>query len=233
MALSQPFVTTAHPYISPTNPHAYSCAYERGKSSSGNALVYIGGLTSGPHTAVDLVSTLLSTFDENALEYSIWESRMRSSFTRWGYSSLENDAEDIAALVKYLKSLGKKRIVLMGSSIGEKRTHLKDTWILLVDSVLYWQLLIERQGYQDCMKYMETLEIVYSDIAACILQAPSSDRVTAGMLMTLDLYRRTLQYSGDLIAQGKKDSIMPQELIPDIFTSPITAHRWHSLIAKG
>ena len=43
---------------------------------------------------------------------------MRSSYTGWGYSSLANDVEDIAALVKYLISLGKKRIVLLGSSTG-------------------------------------------------------------------------------------------------------------------
>ncbi|KAJ8114259.1 hypothetical protein OPT61_g3812 [Boeremia exigua] len=205
MALPPPFSTTVHPFTSPTSPQAYSCAYERGNPSSRNALIYIGGLTSGPHTTLELLNTLLSFLDDTGLGYSIWEARMRSSFTGWGYSSLENDVEDIAALVKYLGRLGKERVVLLGSSTG----------------------------CQDCMKYMKALETGAPEITACILQAPTSDRVTAGMLMPPDFYRRTLDHSKDLIAQGNKDSIMPKDMVPEIFTSPISAYRWHSLIAKG
>jgi hypothetical protein len=36
-----------------------------------------------------------------------------------------------------------------------------------------------------------------------------------------------------MIVRGNEHEIMPQALIPPIFTSPITAYRWHSLIAKG
>lgn len=43
---------------------------------------------------------------------------MRSSYTGFGYSSLANDAEDIAALVTYLRALNKTKIVLLGSSTG-------------------------------------------------------------------------------------------------------------------
>jgi hypothetical protein len=53
--------------------------------------------------------------------FAIWEFRMRSSYTGFGYSSLANDVEDIAALVTYLKSRDKKKIVLMGSSTGAIR----------------------------------------------------------------------------------------------------------------
>lgn len=118
MTLPQPFSVTVHPFTSPTPHDAFSCAYERGNTSSRNALVYIGGLTSGPHTTVSILHTLLLALDDAGLGYSIWEFRMRSSYTGWGYSSLANDVEDIAALVKYLISLGKKRIVLLGSSTG-------------------------------------------------------------------------------------------------------------------
>ena len=44
---------------------------------------------------------------------------MRSSYTGFGYSSLANDVEDIAALVKYLQAQGKEKIVLLGSSTGK------------------------------------------------------------------------------------------------------------------
>jgi pimeloyl-ACP methyl ester carboxylesterase len=43
---------------------------------------------------------------------------MRSSYTGFGYSSLANDAEDISALVQYLRVSGKKKVVLLGSSTG-------------------------------------------------------------------------------------------------------------------
>jgi hypothetical protein len=43
---------------------------------------------------------------------------MRSSYTGFGFSSLANDVEDIAALVNHLHKLGKEKTVLLGSSTG-------------------------------------------------------------------------------------------------------------------
>lgn len=205
MALPQPITVTVHPFLSSANPHAYACAYEHGNTSSNNALVYIGGLTSGPHTALSLSQSVLSALEEFDLGYSIWEFRMRSSYTGWGYSSLNKDVEDIAELVNYLTSLGKKRVVLLGSSTG----------------------------CQDCMSYMSALRRDAPNIHACILQAPTSDRATANMIMSPEFFRRTLEHCKELIACGNPDSIMPKDLIPDVFTSPISAYRWHSLIAEG
>jgi hypothetical protein len=112
---SKPFPVVVHPFLSET-PN--SCAYERGNSESRNAFVYVGGLTSGPHTQNELVSTLLAALNEADLGYSIWEFRMRSSYAGWAHSTLDNDAMDIGAFFTYLRKLGKKRIVLMGSSTG-------------------------------------------------------------------------------------------------------------------
>lgn len=81
------------------------------------------------------------------------------------------------------------------------------------------------------MEYMRSSD--NPNVDACILQAPTSDRVTAGMLMSPEFYSRTLNFSENLIAQGNDDQVMPKDLIPDIFTSPISAYRWHSLISKG
>lgn len=58
------------------------------------------------------------------LNYSLWEFRMRSSFSGFGYSSLANDVEDVAALVQYLRKIGKEKIVLMGVSTGTSSAHL-------------------------------------------------------------------------------------------------------------
>lgn len=109
-----PFPVTVHPFPSPT-PN--SCAYERGPPSARNALVFIGGLTSGPH-AVDLGFLLNKLENSPTLDYSLWEFRMRSSYSGFGYSSLVNDIEDMAALVGYLRGIGKEKIVFMGASTG-------------------------------------------------------------------------------------------------------------------
>jgi hypothetical protein len=109
------FTVTVHPFTSPTPS---SCAYERGNSASRNALVFIGGLTDGPHTIPQIERLVEALQVGSGLSYSFWEFRMRSSYTGFGYLSLANDAEDIAALVKYLKDLGKERIALLGSSTG-------------------------------------------------------------------------------------------------------------------
>ncbi|CAG5181420.1 uncharacterized protein ALTATR162_LOCUS9753 [Alternaria atra] len=66
-----------------------------------------------------------------------------------------------------------------------------------------------------------------------IMQAPTSDRETAALLMSPDLLSTSLQYAQDLIAKGEEKTIMPTFFIPAIITSPITAYRWHSLISIG
>ncbi|KAK5651917.1 hypothetical protein OQA88_11576 [Cercophora sp. LCS_1] len=105
-----PFGVTVHPFPSQATG---SVAYERGDPSSPNAVVYIPGLTAGPHSFnLALLSQSLPA------SWSLWEFRMRSSFGGFGYSSLANDVEDVSALVGYLRETGKKRVVLMGHSTG-------------------------------------------------------------------------------------------------------------------
>lgn len=110
-----PYSVTVHPFNSPTPG---SCAYERGNPLAENALVFIGGLTGGPGVS-DLTKLYQSVTGSKNIGFSVWEFRMRSSYTGFGYSSLANDAEDLAALVGYLRQIGKKKIVLMGHSTGQ------------------------------------------------------------------------------------------------------------------
>jgi alpha-beta hydrolase superfamily lysophospholipase len=51
--------------------------------------------------------------------------------------------------------------------------------------------------------------------------------------MPPDFLAQTLKHASDMIARGEQDVIVPKSLIPPIFTSPITAYRWHSLISVG
>lgn len=66
-----------------------------------------------------------------------------------------------------------------------------------------------------------------------ILQAPTSDRETASLLMPPEFLAKSLNAAEELIKAGKKDEVMSREYIPPIFNSPVTAYRWHSLVAKG
>lgn len=74
---------------------------------------------------------------------------------------------------------------------------------------------------------------LYPPVTAYILQSPTSDRESASLLMPLDFFAKTLEHAEDMIARGEADAVMPKALIPPIPHSPITAYRWHSLIAKG
>lgn len=113
-----PFSVLVHPYRSPTRG---ACAYELGEPSSPNALVFVGGLKDGPHTT-PFVRTIADSLSASNVDlgYSLFEFRLRSSFTGFGTSSLEHDVEDMAALVTYLRGLGRKKIVFMGHSTGSQ-----------------------------------------------------------------------------------------------------------------
>ncbi|KAM0270865.1 hypothetical protein ACHAQH_009291 [Verticillium albo-atrum] len=197
-----PFPVIVHPFPSST-PH--SCAYESGSTASPNALIFIGGLTGGPHTS-QIPKILADGFaTAPKLGFSVWEFRMRSSYSGFGFSSIANDAEDIASLVAYLRGLGKNKIVLMGVSTG----------------------------CQDCIEYTNRVQYNNPPVDGYILQSPVSDRETATMSMPAEYLEATIATAKSMIADGKQDDAMPRASIPPIFNSPVTAYRWNSLAAEG
>ncbi|KAK4184991.1 hypothetical protein QBC35DRAFT_415859 [Podospora australis] len=196
-----PFQVTVHPL--PTINHVSLTAYERLTSSSTpkNALVFIGGLTSGPHTTpLDFLTTDAVLGNGT---WSIWELRMRSSFSGFGYSSLKNDAEDLAVLVSYLRKQGKEKVVFMGCSTG----------------------------CQDILEYAKTKDTPAVD--GYILTSPVSDREAAFLFMKPESLSKSVSVAKNLIDAGKAEEAMPREDLPFIFTTPITAYRWYSLAAVG
>ena len=133
-----PFPVIVHPYPSST-PH--SCAYElvvpnpylSGASASiaaptaatspqpRNALVFLAGLGDGPHTVPYIravAAGIAGATGAAPLDYSVFEVRMFSSFDGFGSSSLKKDVQDVDGLVRYLRGLGKEKIVLLGHSTG-------------------------------------------------------------------------------------------------------------------
>lgn len=118
MAESKPFPVTVHPY--PSRAVRDACLYELGSSSACNALLFVGGLGDGPHTVPYIRKVAAKAGAATGLSYSVFETRIRSSFSGFGWNSLANDVEDISDAVKYLRSIGKDKIVLMGHSTGSQ-----------------------------------------------------------------------------------------------------------------
>ncbi|KAI0526504.1 hypothetical protein F5B22DRAFT_586184 [Xylaria bambusicola] len=204
MQVSAPitFTTTVHPFPSNTTPHV--CAYEIGPQNARNALVFIGGLGDGPHT-VPYPRALAKLLQENpSLDYSVFEFRLRSSFSAFGFARLADDVADIAALVKYLRSLGRKRVILMGHSTG----------------------------CQDCMEYTALAHNAPS-VDGYILQAPVCDRDAIGLEMGIDKLDETIKAAKQLIDAGRGQDRMSLTQLPEFMhDTPISASRWYSLVAQ-
>lgn len=77
------------------------------------------------------------------------------------------------------------------------------------------------------MRFMEEDPAVY----AYILQAPTSDRLTATTVMAPEDYERSLDFTTKQITQGNLIGTVPRELVPNFITEPVAMHRWYSLIA--
>ncbi|KAH6604284.1 hypothetical protein Trco_007730 [Trichoderma cornu-damae] len=200
MASSGPFPLLAHPYQSPTRG---SCAYEMGNTAAKNALVFIGGLKDGPHTTpyIRAVARQLERIPE--LDYSVFEIRMRSSFDGFGTASLADDVHDISALVKYLRSIGRGKVILFGHSTG----------------------------CQDCMEYTDYAKYSNSPVDGFVLQAPVSDRESLDLFFPD--YQSKIEYAERMIAEGKGDDCLPNDQSFAMLGAPVSANRFRDLFAKG
>ncbi|KAK0746483.1 hypothetical protein B0T18DRAFT_153136 [Schizothecium vesticola] len=209
--MSAPFQVIVHPRIpSLSDPHRFLQAYQRGDRNAPNALIFLGGLTSGPHTTdLDfLTHALLEQYP--ALGYSLWELRTRSAYTGFGHSSLANDAEDVTDLVRYLRiptNIPTGKIVLMGASTGS----------------------------QACLQHSKTnTQPDGLGVDGYILTSPVSDREFAPLIMTPDTLAESLRLARQMIADGKGQESMPHALMPFVFADvPVSAYRWWSLADEG
>ncbi|KAI1102250.1 hypothetical protein F4804DRAFT_313717, partial [Jackrogersella minutella] len=198
MPPSRTFPVTVHPFESPT-PHA--CAYEVGLTNAKNALVFIGGLGDGPHTVPYPRAIAKHLETEPELSYSVFEFRLTSSFSGFGFARLADDVADISALVKYLRSIGKERVVLLGHSTGS----------------------------QDCMEYTSPSHDL-APVEGYILQAPVCDRGAMSLEIGESKLDEGLRVAKELIASGRgHERMLPKNLPPSFSTTPISASRWYAL----
>ncbi|KAK3322133.1 dolichol-phosphate mannosyltransferase [Apodospora peruviana] len=198
------FAVTVHEYLPTSTSQRPSHAYEYSSSSASNALVFIGGLGDGPHD-VPYIRTIAASV--SSLSYSVFEVRLSSAKSGWGYSSLEQDVDELTAFVRYLRqTLRKENVVLMGHSTGS----------------------------QDCMEYLLRRKEEGVDVDGVILQGPVSDREAIGMEASSKDIETSVEWARKMISEGRKDEIMPGDKFLNVFGhGPVTAYRWFSLAAKG
>ncbi|KND92338.1 hypothetical protein TOPH_03102 [Tolypocladium ophioglossoides CBS 100239] len=195
-----PFPVLAHPYRSPNRG---TCAYEIGNTSSRNAVIFVGGLKDGPHTTPYIRTVAKQLEAASDLSYSVFEIRLRSSFIGFGTSSLKEDVDDISALVKYLRTLSREKIVLFGHSTG----------------------------CQDCMEYTHYAKHHNLPVDGFILQAPVSDRES--LEIVFPDYQASLDLAAKWISEGRANDCLPNNMVPGVLGAPISAYRLQSLCAKG
>ncbi|KAI0115194.1 DUF1749-domain-containing protein [Daldinia grandis] len=198
MAPPGTFTTTVHPFESPT---AHACAYEVGLTNARNALVFVGGLGDGPHTVPYPRAIAKRLESEPSLSCSVFEFRLSSSFLGFGFGRLANDVADISALVKYLRSIGKEHVVLLGHSTGS----------------------------QDLMEYTSPSHDA-APVEGYILQAPVSDRGAIASEMGEFKLEESLKVAKQLITSGRgHERMVPENLSSSFHDTPISASRWYAL----
>lgn len=183
--------------------HKYSrhVAYEFGTANFENVVVFIGGLGNG---LLDVPYVAPLALELHYHQWGVVQALIESSHSGWGQGSLERDARQLAELVEYLRLNGKKKVVLMGHSTG----------------------------CQDTMEYLTKLaKTPELELNGAILQAPVSDAEAIGPLFNPKDLKRELAYAKALIDANKGDTLMGDNVKQKLFNTPVTAYRFHSLLA--
>lgn len=215
-----PFPVTVHPYPSKVK---HACAYELGSSQARNALIFVGGLGDGPHTVPYIRAVAAKIAADTGLSYSVFEIRLRSSFCGFGWNNLAKDVQDISSLVKYLRGIGKEKVVLMGHSTG---SQVCTSYYCVCHTITYRR--------QDCMEYTDYEKHQNEPIDAFILQGSVSDREGFVEDLGKDEADRMVRLATDMINDGRKDDAVPKSQLPrPFFPWPVSAYRIHSLAGVG
>lgn len=159
------------------------------------ALILIGGMTDGP-MSLPYAKELSDYLKEMSLIQPLFE----SSYSGYGYSTIEEDLEELDALILCLiTSRNKSKLVLMGHSTGAQIV----VRYITSDYFLKWK----------------------TNIKGGILQGPVSDRQYLYWTdkEKVEVYRKTAQ---DWVVKGRALDILPRSVDE---CSPTTASRYLSL----
>ncbi|KAK8081520.1 hypothetical protein PG996_000301, partial [Apiospora saccharicola] len=163
------------------------------------------GLGDGPHT-VPYARAIARELEENhgELGFSVFELKMRSSFSGYKFSCLANDVADIAELVRYLRGLGREKIVLMGHSTGCQ--GLMEYAATSGDPV---------DGY--------ILQAPCSDREASLIGKGSEGKKKLEEIVSI---------AKDMISSGKGDHPMSHDHLSGDYDRPMSARRFYALYAE-
>ena len=145
---------------------------------------------------------------KNALptSWSTVEILLSSSYIGWGTSSLDNDVKEIAECVGYFRDLRPNgKIVLLGHSTGS----------------------------QDVIHYLIAGGGQRPKVDGGILQSGISDREAFAMVMSGTKYEQSIKVAQEYIDDGRGGDCLPTSITEPIFSSPISAKRWLSLLSPG
>ncbi|KAK0738232.1 hypothetical protein B0T18DRAFT_333945 [Schizothecium vesticola] len=201
MSPQPPFPVLIHPYPSSSSPPdrpflAYEHLPPNPLPPSGkrkNILLFLPGLGEGP-LDIPYTRTLAPYLAE--INYSLFETRLSSSYSAFGYSSLAQDAEEIAALVRHLRAEVVEnggKVVLMGHSTG----------------------------CQDCVAYAHRHE----GVDGLVLQGAVSDREAIGMDAEDD-GGKGVRWALEVGGKGEGVMVPREMLPGGWRGQPVSAYRW-------
>ncbi|SCU95595.1 LAME_0F12706g1_1 [Lachancea meyersii CBS 8951] len=177
-------------------------AFELAPTSLSKVVVLIGGLGDGLLT-LSYIHKVAKELEP--LGWSLLQIQMTSSFKGWGLSSLNNDIEEIKALVEYLRAPAggsRDKIVLFGHSTGS----------------------------QDTMHYL----LHYGEsVDGGIMQGSASDREGFAQFVDKAQWDQLNVRAKELVETGKQNDILPTEYSKVMSNTPITVYRWCSLALPG
>ncbi|KAI9929131.1 hypothetical protein ASPWEDRAFT_25025 [Aspergillus wentii DTO 134E9] len=157
-------------------------------SNKPNSLLFIGGLTDGLET-VPYVSKIAQALEPT--EWSLFSLLLSSSYGGWAVGSLDNDVEEIAQCVEYVKKVkgSHGKVVVMGHSTGSQ-------------DVLHYlhspNPLPRSEGYDSGLQHL-----VRPVLDGAIMQAPASDR--EALIATLKKNPELQGVFDELVALAKSE----------------------------
>ncbi|KAK7719467.1 hypothetical protein SLS57_005665 [Botryosphaeria dothidea] len=169
-----------------------------------NVLIWVGGLGDGLLT-VPYPTALASRLPPT---WTLAQPILTSSYAGWGTASLGRDADELARLVAYFRSIRPAaKIVLMGHSTGCQ------------DAIEY----VSAPANPSAAKQRAPLDGV-------ILQAPVSDREAMVEALGWEGFHKINAAAQKFVDEGRGEDILSFALTAPIFQkTPVSARRWLSL----
>lgn len=177
---------------------------------SEKCLILLSGMTEGPlslHYTNELVHSL------QQYEWSVIMPVLSSSWNAYGTSSLNNDAQELSDLLKYInKHYDIKEILLMGHSTGAQ--------------IVTWFTAYEYETKNSELKNLVKLRGI-------ILQAPTSDRQYLESVMNDIEIQKWCQMAKERMGKDKMDDKQHEWMPRESYSLPITPYRFLSLAMQG